>query len=162
MGGIFYQTHHRHPHWTDSRSVSWLGEVSLVLRCYLILSLQYLSMSSLHRLTGLRYRLFLPYDLQRATRETHRSSLRRLVYPAQDNFILRALLVMSMTFVFSQLAFLSLYVMLSIQLSILVCAIASLFSACLGSVQVSSYAQDHLKNCIICYKNFHMKVAKWV
>ena len=84
------------------------------------------------------------------------------MYPAQANVILRTWRIMSMTFVFSQLVFPSVYVMLSIQLSVLVCAVASLFSACLGSGQVSSYAQDHLKNRIRCYKNFHMKVAKWV
>ncbi len=46
-----------------------------------------------------------------------------------------------MTFVHSltqMLVFLSLYVMLSILLSILVCAAASLFCACLVSVQVSA------------------------
>ena len=45
----------------------------------------------------------------------------------------------SITFVLTQmLVFLSLYVMLSILLSILVCAAASLFYACLVSVQVSA------------------------
>ena len=46
-----------------------------------------------------------------------------------------------MTFVVSQtqmLVFLSLYVMLSILLSILVCVATSLFCACLVSVQVSA------------------------
>ena len=49
--------------------------------------------------------------------------------------------VISMTFVLSltqMLVFLSLYVMLSILLSILVCAAASLFCACLVSVQASA------------------------
>ena len=48
----------------------------------------YLSRSSLHRLAGLPCRLFLSYGLQVVTREVHRSSLRRLICPAQDHFIL--------------------------------------------------------------------------
>ena len=75
------------------------------------------------------------------TREVHRSSLGRLICPAQDHFIFLTLLIMSMTFVLSltqMLVFLSLYVMLSIVLSILACAAASLFCACLVSVQVSA------------------------
>ena len=78
------------------------------------------------------------YGLQVVTRVVHRSSLRRLICPAQDHFIFPTLLIISMTFVFSltqMLVFLSLYVMLSILLSILVCAAASLFCACLVSVQ---------------------------
>ena len=51
------------------------------------MSLQYLSRSSLHRLAGLPCRLFLSYGLQVVTREVHRSSLRRLICPAQDHFI---------------------------------------------------------------------------
>ena len=50
-------------------------------------------------------------------------------------------IIMSMTFVFSltqMLVLLSLYMMLSILPSILVCAAASLFCACLVSVQVSA------------------------
>ena len=79
--------------------------------------------------------------LQVVTREVHRSSLRRLICPAQDHFIFLTVLIISMTFVLSltqMLVFLSLYVMLSILLSILVCAAASLFCACLVSVQVSA------------------------
>ena len=75
------------------------------------------------------------------TREVHRSSLRRLICPAQDHLIFLTVLIISMTFVLSltqMLVFLSLYVMLSILLSILVCAAASLFCACLVSVQVSA------------------------
>ena len=56
-----------------------------------------------------------------------------------DHFIFLTLLIMSMTCVFpltQMLVFLSLYVMLSILLSILVCAAASLFCACLVSIQV--------------------------
>ena len=103
--------------------------------------LQYLSRSSLHRLAGLPCRRFLSYGLQVVTRVVHRSSLRRLICPAQDHFIFLTLLIISMTFVFSltqTLVFLSLYVMLNILLSILVCAAASLFCACVVSVQVSA------------------------
>ena len=102
---------------------------------------QYLSRSFLHRLAGLSCRLFLSYGLQVVTREVHRSSLRRLIGPAQDHFIFLTVLIISMTFVLSltqTLVFLSLYVMLSIRLSILVCAAASLFCACLVKVQVSA------------------------
>ena len=104
-------------------------------------SVQYLSRSSLHRLAGLPCRLFLSYGLQVVTSEVHRSSLRRLICPAQDHFIFLTVLIISMTFVLSltqMLVFLSLYVMLSILLSILVCAATSLFCACLVSVQVSA------------------------
>ena len=104
-----------------------------------VVSLQY--RSSLHRLAGLPCRIFLSYGLQVVTREVHRSSLRRLIRPAQDHFVCLTVLIISMTFVFSltqMLVFLYLYVMLSILLSILVCAAASLFCACLVCVQVSA------------------------
>ena len=55
------------------------------------------------------------HGLQVATRVVHRSSLRRLICPAQDHFIFLTLLI-SMTFVFSlnqTLVFLSLYLMLT-------------------------------------------------
>ena len=105
-----------------------------------IVSLQYLSRSSLHRLVGLPC-ISLSYGLQVVTREVHRSFLRRLICPAHDHFIFLTVLIISMTFVLSltqMLVFLSLYVMLSILLSILVCAAAGLFCACLVSVQVSA------------------------
>ena len=90
-------------------------------------------------LAGLLCRLFLSYVLQVVTREVHRSSLRRLICPAQEHFIFVTLLIISMTFVLSltqMLPFLSLYLMLSIRLSILVCAAASLNCACLVNVHV--------------------------
>ena len=43
-------------------------------------------------------RLFLSYGLQVVTREVHRSSLRLLICPAQDNFIFLTVLIISMTF----------------------------------------------------------------
>ena len=76
------------------------------------------------------------------TREVHRSSLRRLICPAQDHFIFLTVYIISMSFVLSltqMLVLLSLYVMLSILLSILVCAAASLFCACL----LNSNILDH-------------------
>ena len=113
--------------------------LSCAFRCHIV-SLQYLSRSSLHRLAGLPC-LFLSYGLQVVTREVQRSSLRRLICPAQDHLIFLTVLIISMTFVLSltqMLVFLSLYVMLSILLSTLVCAAASLSCACLVSVQVSA------------------------
>ena len=87
------------------RTIAWTGVVSrgwaeqvIVLPCAVvcqIVSLQYLSRSSLHRLAGLPCRLFLSYGLQVVTREVrHRSSLRRLVCPVQDLFL--TLLIISM------------------------------------------------------------------
>ena len=102
-----------------------------------IVSLQYLSRSSLHRWAGLLCRLFLSYGLQVVTREVHRSSLRRLMCPAQDD-IFRTLLIIFVLYLTQMLVFLSLYVMLSIHLAILFCAAVSLFCACLVSVHVSA------------------------
>ena len=112
-----------------------LFTLSCAVLCH-IMSLQYLSRSSLHRLAGLPCRLFLSYGLQVVTREVHRLSLRRLICPAQDHFIFLKVYIISMTFVLSltqMLALLSLFVhtAFSILLSILVCAAASLLRACL-------------------------------
>ena len=126
--------------WAKASSCRLKSTMSCADLCH-IMSLQYLSRSSLHRLAGLPCRIFLSYGLQVVTREVHRSSLRRLICPAQDHFIVLAVLIIPMTFVLSltqMLGFLTLYVMLSILLSILVCAAASLFCACLVSVQVSA------------------------
>ena len=60
--------------------------LSCAVLCHIV-SLQYLSKSSLHRLTALPCRLFLSHCLQVVTREVHRLSLRRLICPAQDHFI---------------------------------------------------------------------------
>ena len=136
--------HHHHHHWAAIVSRRWAKASSCRLHVSLsravlcqIVSLQYFSRSSLHRLSGLTCRLFLSYGLQVVTREVHRSSLRRLICPAQDHLISLTLLFISMTFILSltqMLVFLSLYVMLSILLSILVNSVASLFCACLVSV----------------------------
>ena len=126
--------------WAKASACRLQITLSCAVLCHIV-SLQYLSRSSLHHLAGLPCRLFLSYGLQVVTREVHRSSLRRLICPAQDDFIFLTVLILSMTFVLSlaqMLVFLSFYVMLSILLSILVCAAASLFCACLVSVQVSA------------------------
>ena len=77
-----------------SRCLPWLGEgLSMsspndpAVLCHIV-SLQYLSRWSLHRLAGLPCRIFLTYGLQVVTREVHRSSLRWLICPAQDHFII--------------------------------------------------------------------------
>ena len=86
--------HHHHHHWAAMVSRGWAMasacrlhvSLSCAVRCHIV-SLQYLSRSSLHRLAGLPCRFFLLYDLQVVTREVHRSSFRRLMCPAQDHFI---------------------------------------------------------------------------
>ena len=115
--------------------------LSCAVLCHIV-SLQYMSRSSLHRLAGLPCRIFLSYGLQVVTCEAHRSSLKRLICPAQDHFICsHSVDYIYMTFVLSltqMLLILSLHVMLSILLSILVCAATSLLCACLVNVQVSA------------------------
>ena len=81
------------------------------------------------------------WSLEVVSGEVHRLSLRRLICPAQDHFIFITVYIISMTFVLSLSQMLvrrSLYVILSILLSILVCAATILFWACLVSVQVSA------------------------
>ena len=122
--------------WAKASACRLQITLSCAFRCHIV-SLQYLSRSSHHRLAGLPCRLFLSYGIQVVTRDVHRSSLRRLICPAQDHFICLTVLIISMTFVLTltqMLVFLSLYVMLSILLSISVCAAASLFCACLTRV----------------------------
>ena len=117
-----------HHHWAAVVSCGWAKasacRLQVSLSCAVlcqIVSLQYLSRSSLHRLAGLPRRLFLLYGLQVVTREVHRSSLGRLICSSQDHFIFLTLLIISMSFVLSltqMLVLLFLYVMLSILLSI--------------------------------------------
>ena len=123
--------------WAKASACRLQITLSCAVLCHIV-SLQYLSRSSLHRLAGLPCRLFLSYGLQVVAREVHRLSLRRLICPAQDHFIFLTVYVIAVTFVLSltqMLVLLSLYVMLRILLSILVCAAASLFCACLVNVQ---------------------------
>ena len=123
-------TCHHHHHWAAVVSCGWAKasafRLQITLSCAVlchIVSLQYLSRSSLHRLSGLPCRLFLSYGLQVVTREVHRSSLRRLICPAQDHFIFLSVLIIKSIYAFvlsltQMLVFLSLYVMLIILLSI--------------------------------------------
>ena len=120
--------------WAKASACRLQVSLSCAVLCQIV-SIQYLSRSSLHRLAGLPCRLFLSYGLQVVIHEVHQSSLKRLICPEADqyHFIFFTLLIISMTFVFSltqMLVFLSLYVMLSILISILVCAAASLFCTC--------------------------------
>ena len=115
--------------WAKASACRFQVSLPCAVHCHIVWS-QYLSRSSRHRLAGLPCRLFLSYGLQVVTREVHRSSLRRLICSAQDHLIFLTVLIM--------LVFLSLHVMLSILLSILVCAAASLLCACLITVQVSA------------------------
>ena len=126
--------------WAKASACRLQITLSCAVLCHIV-SLQYLSRSSLQRLAGLPCRRFLAYGLQVVAREVHRLSLRRLICPAQDHFIFLTVYSISMPYVLSltqMLVLLSVYVMLSILLSILVCAAASLFCACLVSVQVSA------------------------
>ena len=89
--------HHRHHHhhlyaavvsrgWAKASTCRIQITLSCAVLCHIV-SLQYLSRSSLHRLAGFPCRIFLSYGLQVVTREVHRSSLRRLICPAHDHFI---------------------------------------------------------------------------
>ena len=114
--------------------------LSCAFRCHIV-SLQYLSRSSLHRLAGSPLSSFLVIWSPSGDTRGPSVVFEAIYIPAQDHFIFLTVLIISMTFVLSltqMLVFLSLYVMLSILLSILVCAAASLFCACLVSVQVSA------------------------
>ena len=82
-----YDVHHHH-HWAAVESRCWAKASACYLQVSLscaalchIVSLHYLSRSSLHRTADLPCRLFLSYCLQVVTREVHRSSLRRLICP---------------------------------------------------------------------------------
>ena len=101
-----------------SCSLSWLGQVNLsctVRFCHSSICPGYLSKTWLVSLV-----VFLLCGCHVLTREVHQSSLRQLICPAQDHFIVLTLyltFVLSLTQVFF---FLSLYVMLSILPSIFV------------------------------------------
>ena len=72
--------------WAKASACRLQMTLSCAVLCHIV-SLLYLSRSSLHRLAGLPCRLFLSYGLQVVSREVHRSSLRRLICPAQVHFI---------------------------------------------------------------------------
>ena len=95
-------THHHHRHWAAIVPRGW-GRASAcrlqfslfcAVLCHIV-SLRYLSRSSLHRLAGLPCRLFLSYGIHMATCKVHPSSLRQLMCPAQDHFIFPTLLILS-------------------------------------------------------------------
>ena len=98
--------------WAKASACCLQVTLSCAVLCHIV-SLQHLSRLSLHRMAGLPCRLFLSYGLQVVTHEVHRSSLRRLICPARDRFIVLTVLIISMTFVLSliqMLVFLYLYV----------------------------------------------------
>ena len=102
--------------WAKASTCRLQITLSCAVLCHIV-SLQYLSRSSLHRLAVLLCRLFLSYGLQAVTSEVDRLSLKRLICPANDHFIFLTVYIISMTFVLSltqMLVLLSLYLMLSI------------------------------------------------
>ena len=84
--------------WAKASACRLKSTLYCAFRCHIV-SIQYLSRSSLHRLAPCR--IFLSYGLQVVTREVHRSSLRRLICPARDHFICLTVLIISMTCVLS-------------------------------------------------------------
>ena len=122
--------------WAKASACRLQVSLSCAVLCQIV-PLQYLSRSSLHRLAWFLSRVVFScriIDLHMGTRKVYRLSLSRL----QDHLIVLTLLIISVTFVPSSthmLVFLSLYVLLSIRLSILVCVAASLFSACVLHVR---------------------------
>ncbi len=80
--------------WAKASACLLQVSMSCALLCQIV-SLQYLSRSSLHSLAGLPCHLFLSYGLQVVTLEVHLSCLRRLMCPARDHFIFVTLLIIS-------------------------------------------------------------------
>ena len=78
--------------WAKASACRLQITLSCAVFCHIV-SLQYLSRSSLHTLAGLLCHLFLSYGLQVVTREVHRLCLRRLICPAQDHFIFLTVLI---------------------------------------------------------------------
>ena len=106
-GTVHLQFCHHH-HWAAGVATRWAKasacHLHVSLSCavlYQIVSLQYLSRSSLHRLAGLPCCLILLSGLQVVIRELHRSSLRWLMCPVMDLFNRLTLLIISTTFVLS-------------------------------------------------------------
>ena len=115
--------------WVKASACCFQVCLSCAVLCQVV-SFQYSSKSSLHLFAGLPHNLFLPYGFQVVMRFVHLSSLSRLMCPAQDHFILLVVFITSLTPVFAVtqvFVFLSWYVILSILLSIFVCAAASFF-----------------------------------
>ena len=125
--------------WAKASACCLQITLSCAFLCHIV-SLQYLSRSSLHRLAGLPCRIFLSWPPSGDTRGPS------VVFEAVDmpcpgpfHFSYSVDYIYDLCPPLTQmLVFLSLYVMLSILLSILACAATSLFCACLVSVQVSA------------------------
>ena len=135
---------YHHHQWAAVVSKACLQvSVTCALLCQIV-SLRYLLRLSLHYLAGLPCRLFLSYGLQVVKRKVHRSCLRRLMCPAQDQFIFLTLLIMSVTFFLSltQMLVLLFHVILRVHFSILVCASASLF--CNGQCPVLNFSAPYV------------------
>ena len=120
-----------------SRSVPWLGKClsmnyQITVYCAAlcqIVSLHYLYRASLQRLASLPCRLFLSSGLQVMTREVHRLSFRRST-PLNFSDIAGCVYMIFVLSLTKMLVLLSL--MLSILPSVLICAAASFFRACLS------------------------------
>ena len=114
--------------WAKASSCFLQVSLSCAALCQIV-SLQYLSGSSLHRLTGLPCHLFLSYGLQVVTLEVHLSSLMGLIaLPGTISFFSHCRIYLTFVLSLTQmLVFLCLYVILNILLPILVCEAASLF-----------------------------------
>ena len=118
-----------------------------------IVSLQYLSMLSLHRLAGLPCRMVSTW--------WHAMCIGRLggcwcALPRTLSFVshiadyIYAFVEVCPLFLTQTLIFLSLYIMLRIHLSIMGRAIASLFCACFVSVQMFALCQSWQHTCVMC------------
>ena len=81
-----------------------------------VVSLQYLSRSSIHRLAGLPCRLFLSLGLQVVTREVHRLSFRRLICPAQDHFVFLIVYIIYITFAIATTIVFAMFILRPIRL----------------------------------------------
>ena len=126
--------------WAKASACRLQMTLSCAVLCHIV-SLQYLSRSSLHRLAGLPSRLFLSLWSPSCDARCPSVVFEAVNMPCPGPFHFSHSvdyiyeLCLSLT---QMLVLLSLYAMLSILLSILVCAAASLFCACLVSVQVSA------------------------
>ena len=127
-----------HHHWAAVLSRGWAKasacRLQVSLSCAVLCQIVYLSIH------GFPCRRFVSYGLQVATRQVHRSSAVGVSCPGPFNPIVFTLLIMSMTYVLSltqMLLLLYVHVMLSMILSILLCAAAGLFCSYLVSVHVS-------------------------
>ena len=81
--------------WAKASACFLQVNLSCAVLCQIV-SLQYLSRSSLRRLAGLPcHNIFLSYGLQVVTLDVHLSYLRRLMCPVRDHFMCLTLLIIS-------------------------------------------------------------------